>query len=377
MSDEKKRTRFSAVFEELTSSIKPMTKPAPGTEARSSIPQLFEGTISCPFGRPAPCPKCNCTAFEPVWVNQGTSGPVMLAGPAVGYEPRLICRACPRPSAEIYMYDTSVVLVVQVMRCGGCGCKSRNTITIGQTNLYCGDCGKLTLHETFNSRASIRIEKVNTPGMQSWLDSEKWPPDRTQEACARCGHGRVRHRPECQWNSTCGCPAFCVSIPGDSDLVDSYTIAMANDNLTRAVLAPSGSYTSQLAESFYDKLGWKSSDVYARGVRELNNSRGMTGREIDRRTGRTTRGLLYAFAEVEVRKAAVLWLRGATKMSDALLVAQSEKLRRLLRQPLSVIIKKMPENLDPKRCSADVVYIDHHYYEVLSSTSDRSGRFQF
>ena len=152
---------------------------------------------------------------------------------------------------------------------------------------------------------------------------------------------------------------------------------MANDNLTRAVLAPSGSYTSQLAESFYDKLGWKSSDVYARGVRELNNSRGMTGREIDRRTGRTTRGLLYAFAEVEVRKAAVLWLRGATKMSDALLVAQSEKLRRLLRQPLSVIIKKMPENLDPKRCSADVVYIDHHYYEVLSSTSDRSGRFQF
>lgn len=370
MSDEKKRTRFSAVMEELTSSVGPMTKPTPGTEVKASTPRLFDQVISVVDGMLLPCPKCGLKAFEVMWMNELSGGFSKVMAP--GLVRKLVCRGC-KPPASIYDLNTTAVVNTTLYQCGSCRDRSSITLDLDQTNLYCSRCQRATIHDSFNSRAGLNETKRSDKG--------KSTRPALGDPCARCGHGRARHVPRCQWNATCGCPAFSVAIPGDSGLVDDFAITMADakaalsDNTIATMVS---SVTSQLVESFYDRLGWEAPDVYASGVREMNNNKeGMTGRGIDRRTGRTTRGLLYAFAEVEVRKAEVLWLRGATKMSDALLVAQSEKLRRRLRQPLSVVIRKMPENLDPKRCSADVVYIDHHYYEVLSSTSDRAGRFQF
>ena len=36
------------------------------------------------------------------------------------------------------------------------------------------------------------------------------------DPCARCGHGRVRHAPGCQWDPTCDCDSFVLYLPETS-----------------------------------------------------------------------------------------------------------------------------------------------------------------
>jgi len=156
MSDDKKRTRFSAVVEELTAPIKPTNKPTPGTKATATR-ELFTQVIKFVNGVPSSlCPRCGTSAFEPGFLNG---------------EQKVMCRGCPLPSPifdtetwgdSVLLSPTADGIKTKRYRCA-CRKESDVTIAIDQVNLYCRGCGRLAIHEMLDkpkSTGSITITKI-------------------------------------------------------------------------------------------------------------------------------------------------------------------------------------------------------------------------
>lgn len=498
MSGDEKRTRFSAVVEELTAPIKPVSKPRAGGEAKPVVAQLFENVVKVDQnGKPSPCPKCGTSAFEPIWVTE-TFGNTISTEPKPDLVPKLLCRACPLPSSILAVESAGDVPAVVRTNRYRCSCRARSmvTLSINEVNLYCGKCGRLAIHDMEIAQPKLGGSVDKSTKLSSYVIANTVPgpagkylamgvvtPEETMElfksapltvdnaapgsdvsaqltaeynpACAACGHGKLQHTPTCQWDpATCECKVFVVDSfarGGESDtelrdrinayfemnkrppsditaLMDTNRAPLSEatfkqateklrarttdwydplsappgigtfiDTMTSKLASAFGMSVGQLAstrslrygpadvidlaEQFREKLMLQPFDKFAKDKSYENAVRGdLRPRDWDRRTGRTLRGLVFALAEVVLKRAGILFIRASNSAQDKMLIADAWALYAQLgfktTEPLHTV-RPVPRPWPSEVEQPDVVvFTDHYYNELRSETRMRGGRFR-
>lgn len=353
--DKKERTRFSALAEEMTAHVKPVPKERPDLfNQRLRVPRVFEEVIVVKDGKPSPCPRCRCQAFTPS--PDGT---------------RVMCRGCPLP-APTYAMDRGGDVPMYTWRytCS-CQTKSSISIDLAEANFYCTFCNQLSIHAreaqpalakkdanklTWNPAVdvAVMVDEKSTVTRETVEQIEKalneyppaeklaarWGPStlpkptfrlslREYESlrlssdtllaraastpCYACGHMPDRHRPACE-RPDCVCLSY---VRSDSDyrktrVIDMY--ARPGTDFGMAVTIPSGrqlrrvSTIGEVMEAFREKLGLQDYMNYEEYQRNENRRRELRPIDWNRRTGRTTRSLLDAFARCFMNDVKVLFI---------------------------------------------------------------------
>lgn len=124
---------------------------------------------------------------------------------------------------------------------------------------------------------------------------------------------------------------------------------------------------AQVADEIRLALKLYDFDVFASNRRALNESRGVE--DLARRTGRTWRGLVAAFARCVVDRCAVLKIRGGSDASEQAMLSEATELAEDLR--IAGWSTDYPKVIwiHPKRAAlaappGEILYVDHHYFEV-------------
>ncbi len=298
------RNRFHALADELTSDIAPLKKPSPTVTVVPAYRQLFEQVIDVKERSLAPCPKCACQAFTPN-----------------AKRDRVICRGCPLPSPtyainniDAWGFDS------RNYKCGKCGKVEPVTMMMSELNLYCSGCGVLTLHSkqkeltqrfagskaivTFNDvviGTATNVEFVEAESEDAFDDgSAKKPPS------GKITVTRVGEVPN-DWVT---------AIDKMNERVAS-ELAIPADILFAAnmkELEPGSSPAANLIPLFIAKLGLRPLMEYAQRQYNENRVRGdLKERDWERRTGRTTRSMLFAIADYVTSDARLLCVVAATE----------------------------------------------------------------
>lgn len=405
--DDKKRTRFSAVVEEMTAPIKPVTKPPVGTQAKPTVPQLFETIITVNSnGELQPCPKCSTSAFTPTWVGD-TYGNTFSWEPKPGLMPKLICRGCPLPSPIYAVSDMAAAAIkAEQYRCCTCGWRSKVTLSnrFEQTNLYCSGCARLTLHDLQRPQEPTRRvpapwvdldtfkdAAVTVDFMQGAAESDVELKDRMNEYLNTYKAMSPALLTEASFEMA-KVEMIKPLAPGNiEELIDAQVRKVASvygmpEELLRrdrpVRLRFGLDDVARVADTMRERLGLTPFDKYGEGQRLANAvMHQMRDDDIDRRTGRTTRGLLEALAEVVLNRAGILFVKGTSSAHDKTLIGAAWGLYSALglkaMDPLHTVRSTPPSrDYDPQGVDDVVLYTDHHYDEVKSRMAFRTGRYR-
>lgn len=352
-------SRFSAVAAEITESIKPLMKST--AEPRLYVPRLFEQAIRVELSKPSACPKCSCFAFEPN--AEGT---------------RITCRGCPLPS-PVYAIEPvdSTTLTTSRYKCGSCGRDSRVTMGLGEINLYCPGCNKLSLHSLqVNVTKVLSGKKATMTFKNVTLGIDFAKVDEVIEYSSSDAIDAVeldKALPPGKGYSV----SFTTQLQGPSNWAETIEklqqrVSSAYE-LTKEQLAEiNASPASQLAEMFRVKLGLQPFALYEQTQRNENIMRegkdlSPSGRDRERRTGRTTKGLVRAIAEYVVSDLRFLAIVGGNVRHTKDLVMEAINMREKLQLARAVEIRPlMPDDFDPRfdyKTQRAHVYVDHYYDE--------------
>ena len=336
------RTRFSAIAEELTAHISPAKKPPPPSvfEPKSTAVQIFEEVIEVkPGGTLTPCPKCKCLAFEPNSSNT-----------------RVICRGCPLPAPAYTLVNGGLPFDLRTYKCCSCGRDSRITMTMSEVNLYCGGCNLLRLHQ------AVEVRKEFT-----WLDIDMVRQEKKAESIAtQRGWGEI---PEAPRSDVADAIIYASSFQQNPEprtvVVESPEQTLRN--FARVPIDPKEKAVRELVELYRQKLRLRPFAEFQR-ERRTENERQLSGRDWNRQTGRTTRGLLYAIAEFVVSDLRLFALVAHTGMYARdlrnLALGMHMELgiaRTLPCRPLSPADFDM--SYDYTKSQSTYVYVDHTYRE--------------
>jgi hypothetical protein len=373
MSDDKQRTRFSAVIEELTGPTEPATK----VELKAAVPEFaitFPYVVKVRDGVPSTCPKCDCAVYTPLIDLRRSQGGIAV-----------MCRACPLPP-PVYQVEleTWTALAVNIKtnpyRCGQCNKNSMVSIAVDRVNLYCEQCRTLTIHgavTSFPLKAQVDDAKtfaellgfrpstrdVDTSTFFRGNDSDDELRERVNARLLELRLGMVtatESRNLSEWNNFDARP----SRRSEDRFSFSESIGRRTSWQDRIRV---------LADRFYDILDLLPAEKWAINTRLENVYKfNAKPRDVVRRTGRTTRGLLEALAEVVLKSAGRLFVRGSSATRDKMHVQDAwdfyKRLGLRVAEPLHTV-SIMPLNArDGWRVTDNepdaVVFVDHHFDEI-------------
>ncbi len=392
-------SRFHAVAAEITAHIAPLKKPSPPVVEKVVARQLFAEVIKVDLlGVPSPCPRCQCQAFTP-----DKNGK------------QIACRGCPLPSPvfEVETLPDGPGVASREYRCCSCGAKSQVTMAISQINLYCWGCKRLALHDlktlpnpvklfidtetkkqTLAAIYGAKDQRVSSGAYINEVLGVPIPvedPSRDPERASRVlkGSKAIFKFKDVEVGTVTDIKY--VESEFDADTIDAmelyrdvppgkgYSISMtvqAEDGKDwaqtieqlqqRAVMSPA----AQLMESYREKLGLMPFAAYEKQQREDNFDVGAPRSELDRRTGRTTRGLIRAIAEFVVSDLGFLAVVGHTERYTKELAYMTCRMRDQLDIVRQMEVRPiMPLNFDPRsdytRLQRAYVYVDHSYEEYV------------
>jgi hypothetical protein len=359
MTDKKDRTRWTALAEELTEPIKPITKPVIDLRAapKSNVPRIFDQTLEVsPLGIPDPCPACGCRAFMPVYY-------------AAERQWRVTCLACPATPT----YVTATEPAKSTYHCLTCRVTVFITLDEDQINVFClGQCKGIKLHERKgagrwkpNKEQSRPFAKKLTnvkPGQLPWFDESMKVSKETIQTI-------MDFQREVEQRPTDRSYFYEASTPSTDTSMSQAEVLGAVDLLDNV----------QRTDVLYDRLGLKKYDIFYREQYQKNSINGF--RDPRRRTGRTTRMLLEAISMVFAYQAIRLFIRTSSDAHRKELVERAWNYYYAfdgkITKPLYVVGKfaeksgsvfekaKMQSFFYEK--SRDAVFLtDHHWYEVNS-----------
>lgn len=321
MTDEKKPNRFSMIAEEMTVGVEPKVIETPGL--------LVSGDS-------VTCSRCGLGAFEPALAR------LAIANTSVAGVPSVVCLGC--PDNPWYPLPVGLKLGTSRYRCGGCGKQSQVTMTLSDVNVHCIGCGKLTLHvKQVSPTPSLNKKSVVDETYENALINFG---DGSDGASVFDGAAGMTYR------------SFGRKSGGGGGEGDGGWI--------RAAVAKKR-VTSEMAvvDRMREKLGLEDFDAFAARSRDANVNavlRGdYAGDDVDRRTGRTTRGLLEALARCAMNRHAQLWVRGGNPRIDDYLRNEATTLRLKLELEFPREIKFRVGLSDRRRLEPDDVrvYVDH------------------
>lgn len=398
-------SRFSAVAAEITTHIAPLKKPSPPVVEKVVARQLFPEVVTVDInGTPSPCPRCSCQAFTPDENRK-----------------QVACRGCPLPSPmfEIELTPGGPGAKAYDYRCCSCGAKSLVTMQLSQLNLYCWGCKKLTLHD-LQTVAKAAIDTDTKKQMIGALYGARDKETRVNDPSASRGAGTRVFRgskatfkfngieiggiaEDIEYTESTFNPD--AEVPSGNDLVDAigYSLSFTTKSesgsdwaqtiakLSEKVSAAYGMTPEQLAEKyiaerdamstpvaqlmemFREKLGLMPFAEFEEMQRDENIVREQMdfptdGRNRERRTGRTTRGLLQAIAQFVVSDKRFLCVVGVSERYTRdlwkLAVEMVQKINLARRVDIKPIFPNdFDEEFDYGRSQSSIVYVDHSWKE--------------
>lgn len=328
MSDDSKRSRFSAIVEEMTGAVVPAPKQRPGQPEALRVPRVFEEVVKVALGRVDSCPKCRCVAFT--LSADGTSA---------------TCRACPLPAPTYRVqWLDGAVITMSPYKCERCYQDVMLTSTVDRINVYCSPCERLSLFMLSLTEPSRVKPKVDWNGLLERVKNIKWVPTYEREI----PEAYFRQRPETD--------AELRARVEQLSMVSLVTVF--EDSKTNVRL--------ETVEQLRNVAGLLPFGYYASLITERNRENGLRPSDEIRRTGRTTKGILYALADVVTRGARTLAVRSTTERHEKELIRYAwdlyTKCGLAAAKPL-MTIKSYPTN--PTTLTRDaVIYMDHVYFDV-------------
>jgi len=336
--DKKTRTRFDAVWEEMTEPIKPVNKPPPGREPVNPHQRyLFDVSVRVENGVVSPCLKCGCQAFT----RDGGS--------------RAICLGCPPPAPTYGIeYIDNSAFCVNDYKCWGCGKQSEVTMTLSQVNLYCLRCKKLTLHDmkvTAPTLATSRWIEPESKKTKVFSGSKATFTFNGKNVGFASGVEVVEYEP----------------LDVLDDVAKNYIPGKYTASITMTLLP--NNPIADLVEEFREKFGLLPFEMFARNQYNENTLR-LAQYDWERRTGRTTRGLIEKIAEFMVSDRRWFFVVGHTErytMDLANLARDMHSGLNLSREMPVRMISPTTFYRDGTEGRSDaVIYIDHTWNERRS-----------
>lgn len=293
------------------------------------------------------CPRCLNGAFEP------------------GLDKRLVaegvqsvrCLGC--PDNPWYPLPSGVQLGVHLTplryRCEGCGVRCQVTMTLPEVNLYCPNCKRLAIHvkDVPARPAPERPPEARrrlTPAARQRLDE-------MVTRATQIGRERTRER-----------TGPSVITDGVNDVqIDARDPVLVN--LTRTMMSIIGleDFDEYAARKRRENLApWRDQERNER----LDEVFGVTGPPGERRTGRTTRGILELLARHYLATTRpTVWVLGGRPQIDVWLRGEVHRLRRMVGNDHPERVEVAPEvgrliarQLKPP--AGVMLYVDHTYYET-------------
>lgn len=287
-------SRFSMIAEEMTAEIKPkVTDVRPGDAY----------TLRVDAAGKSECPRCGCGAFAPI--SRGGLNAV-------------VCLGCPLPS-PIFEVPDGMTFKTSRYRCGSCGKQVAVTLDLSDVNLHCSGCGKLSLHArqadptpvipapyyqdptvkfVTGSKAKSRPTTLSGRIMAQWLPLQSVPPPDTLRRQLD-DFDRWATQLEPRMPDTLAGPDL-------SDWAREFlgvpTPPSSSDNSFDTVRA-----------MIVVALGLEDPQAFAARMRDANREAGVSAKYLERRTGRTTRILVDAFARCQVGQFHELRIRGVNR----------------------------------------------------------------
>lgn len=389
------RSRFNAIVEEMTVEIAPLRKRDPRLPEPLRAPRLFEQTIQVKERVISPCPNCNNTAFEP---NADKT--------------RVTCRGCPLPSPIFILEKDNWDLPTSKYNCSSCGRDSEVTMVMSEINLYCSGCGRLSLHKLREKSSSLRAAKMRVKdaflkfndkviGVVDTAFIEE-PVESTVDRIKAMEIETTESKwPTPGWvNQTLGVPIPMENVKLRVDLADAApwpdelsdealkdAVNLFKDNpppndwvqaielMQQRVASAYGMTQEELTSSpaaglfelFRVKLGLQPFDMFRAKTRDGHMARGEPERNWERRTGRTTKSLLWAIADFMCGDCNCLYVTGATEVYTRDLVKLAREMHERINLSKAMPVRPlMPVDVDLSynyKREKSYVWIDHSLYE--------------
>ncbi len=284
--------RFAMIMQEMAGDVEPrVTSPAsilkPGK-------LLNDGTGFT-------CSLCGFGAFEPVYVKPGFGGSISPR-PGPGRVPKAVCRGCPPPSPIYELPNGLVELAANRYACESCGKQSQVTMTSSETWIYCGGCGGLTIHYKQLAASLLQLPDQGRLVDGVMIDEKGWVDPallfKLEQRVAYPKPNQVIWSNQVlgQWSSN------------QEDREQSVFVDEVND----VYLPSDNAALVELTKTMMSILGLIDFDEYAERVRRLPSASG------DRRTGRTTRGIVELMARYYLSSTLpVVWVLSSTTFASA------------------------------------------------------------
>lgn len=324
MSDKGPNQRFAMIALELE--LADGTDPLAGVVLTEQAPAASPGQLDVlrvnADGSIA-CPRCGLSAFESDVAN------------------RVVCRGCPPPAPSYEApYMVWFGLRTERYRCDACGRQSRVSMTLSEVNLYCGGCSRLAIH----TKQTRVVDKLGGPKL-------------TTEA-----RQTVEDLVERYANSVSLAPSR------RSIFIDEINDVLLPDNDPMLV---------KLTAAMMSILKLEDFDEYAARRRMANQSSDgpRVYRDIERRTGRTWRGIIELMARHYLATTRpIVWVVGGSEREDLWLRNEVTSIRNELGNdhPTKIVVPRafIKEGTidqiirrETKVPAGVMLFVDHTYYE--------------
>jgi hypothetical protein len=331
--DKKPNQRFAMIALEMTTDVQ--LNPGPPTFPVLQVEE--DGAIMV-----LQCPRCSNKAFEPARVS-GTDG-VDVVKPDPSGRPGVVCLGC--PTTQCYSLPEKLrklSLSTECYRCVGCGRMPQVTMTLSEVNLHCRFCLRLTLH----------VRQGDAPKPLTTTLSVKTRP--STDAYLTLKNDLLNS----VWmNYVDGVPTGSSMDPGVSDFT-GLTMNETPDSL--------GSLTSAMMSI----LGLEDFNAFALRQRSENAKAGVRARDIERRTGRTWRGIVDLLAKhYWSRSMKTVWVIGGSMSIDRSLRQEMRDIADRLDRKVAVEV--MPNANQVRKGDADLrppvgvfLFVDHTFYDRM------------